>query len=134
MDRKANTKNTLQFVALPNGEVPQTAFLHSQSQGWHGVASPEVSEFEVASMKLLTSPPSSEVKIQPKYQRLLDEFPEILEPSFNELSTKHGVTHKIQVNPEMPPCRAKVRPLMPNSEKAVKGKEASAKPEGKKSQ
>ena len=78
----------------------------------------------MASMKLLTSPSSSESKIQPKYQKLLAEFPEILEPSFNELSTKHGVTHKIQVNPEMPPCRAKVRPLMPNSEKAVKGKEA----------
>ena len=52
----------------------------------------------------------------------MDQFPEILEPSFNDLATKHGVTHKIHT--VGPPSKSKVRPLMENSEKAIKGKEA----------
>ena len=40
-----------------------------------------------------------------------------------DLSTKHGVTHKIPTG-NASPVKAKMRPLMPNSIKAIKGKEA----------
>ena len=40
------------------------------------------------------------------------------------MSSKHGVTHTINIEPGAKPCKAKVRPLLANSEKAIKGKEA----------
>ena len=79
--------------------------------------------FEIASMKALQTTASTDVEtIQPKYQRLLDKFPEILEPNFKDLLSKHGVKH--QIITQGPPCRAKLRPFMANSDKAIKGKEA----------
>ena len=68
-------------------------------------------------------PDSAVPKLQPKYKKLIDKFPEILQPCFKDLSTKHGVMHKIPTGSN-PPSKCKVRPLMPNSEKAIKGKEA----------
>ena len=118
-DKKAKIKRALKFIALPSGEVPQTSVLLELSKKG---ASPEVSAFEVASMKQLGEEVSV-AKIPAKYRKLIDQFPGILEPSFKDLSTKHGVMHKINTG-SAPPSKAKVRPLLANSEKAIKGKEA----------
>ena len=116
-DRKADIRAQLKCVALPV-DSPQTAMLQDAASGF-----PLESEyFQVAAMKSLPTARSDANPIQPKYQRLLDKFKDIQEPNFNDLSTKHGVTHKIPTNG--PPFKAKLRPLMPNSEKAIKGKEA----------
>ena len=47
----------------------------------------------------------------------------MLTPSFKELSTAHNVTHRIPTG-NSSPVKAKLRPLLPGSDKAVKGKEA----------
>ena len=116
IDKKSKSKQALRFIAIPAGSS-----VHSSVQVQSPVSS-EVSAFEVASMKAL-GPDEPETKIPPKYQKLINQFPGILEPSFKDLSTKHGVTHKINTGSN-PPSKAKVRPLLANSEKAIKGKEA----------
>ena len=129
-DRKANITAPLKFVTVP-AEAMQTAALYDSvvpENSW----SREIEAFEIASMKLLSSPSMSETpevsavkpetELQGKYKKLLAKFPGITEPKFSDLSLKHGVVHKIITNG--PPCTSKVRPLMANSEKARKGKEA----------
>ena len=74
-------------------------------------------------MKAMGSEEDEEVLVSPKYQKLLDKYPEVLNPSFNDLATKHGVKHRIRTG-DSQPFKSKPRPLMANSEKAIKGKEA----------
>ena len=105
------------------GSVPQTAVYHdsSSSLSWR---SPSTTAFEVASMKSLKGKEEDKKEIiDAKYQRLINKYPEILTPSFNDLSTKHGVTHRIRTG-DSQPFKSKPRPLLANSEKAIKGKEA----------
>ena len=116
-DRKAKIKSTLKCVTVPSGSNRYSSVFDV-----HQSSFPEIEAFEVAAMKSLSPEPSTVSEVQPKYKKLIEEFPTILEPSFQDLSSKHGIKHKIVT--EGPPCRAKVRPLMANSEKAIKGKEA----------
>ena len=51
------------------------------------------------------------------------KYPRILEQDFREGITEAKVTHRINTNEEKP-CRAKVRRLLPGSEKEIKAKEA----------
>ena len=89
-DRKANIKSTLKCVSMPVDSL-QTAYVQSLRQSYNIPNKAEA--FEVASMKLLAE--NNKVnEINPKYQQLINKFPEILKPSFQELSTKHGVTQK----------------------------------------
>ena len=114
-DKRAKIRATLKCVAIPSHSR-----IHSLVNAT--VDSTGAEAFEVASMRLLTGDEVTKTDIQPKYQKLLNEFPEILEPSFKDLSTKHGVLHTIPTTGK--PCKAKLRPLMANSEKAIKGKQA----------
>ena len=120
VDKKANIRATLKCIAVPSDRLQAAAVKDIQSM----YSSAEAVAFEVASMKMLSPEDKAEVsKLQGKYQRLIEKFPGILQPCFKDLSTKHGVTHKIPTG-NNPPSKCKVRPLMPNSEKAIKGKEA----------
>ena len=83
VDSKARIKAPVKFVALPAsqqmallGELPAENSSGAEVQNF-------VTEFEVASMKLLDKEkePEKPIKIQPKYQKLLDEFPEVLTPT-----------------------------------------------------
>ena len=56
------------------------------------------------------------------YLNILKEFPGITEPDFRK-TPPHGVIHEIHTGKNKP-CRAKVRPLMPNSPRAVQGEKA----------
>lgn len=125
-DRKADIKQALKYVTLPAGTIPQTAFIHDRNQPSIPVRNHKAEAFEVASMKMLKTvePEQNADHIQPKYKRLIEKYPKILEPSFNDLSTKHGVSHRIDLKPGSKPCKAKLRPLMADSEKAIKGKQA----------
>ena len=119
-DRKANTRTTLKCVTVPlNSNRYSAVYSVKADQNFF----PEVEAFEVAAMKSLTvEQPQDSEKINPKYMKLIQEFPGVTEPNFKDLSSKHGVKHKIVTSG--PPCKAKVRPLMANSEKAIKGKAA----------
>ena len=59
--------------------------------------------------------------VPPAYRTLFNQFPGILSPTF-QTNPSHGV-HHIKTG-QAPPCRAKVRPLMPGSPKEIKGKAA----------
>ena len=125
-DKKADIKAPLKFITYKSGSVPQTALLQDAEKvlSWSRRQS-QIEEFEIASMKQLEprAPESSKAnKINPKYMRLIEKYPDILKPSFKELSTKHGVMHSIETTG--PPVKCKPRPLLANSEKALKGKEA----------
>ena len=122
-DKRSKIKQPLKFVTVPPTLLQTSAVISTGQESRN--TNPDVAAFEVASMKLLGAEFESDKKekIQPKYLKLIDQFPGILTPSFKDLSTKHGVTHKIQTG-SAPPSKARVRPLLANSEKAIKGKEA----------
>ena len=58
--------------------------------------------------------------IPTEFKALLDEYPDIQKLDFHADTPKHGVTHNIDTG-NNPPCTAKLRPLLPNSPKALKG-------------
>ena len=62
--------------------------------------------------------------IPPEYQALLDKFPDILKVNFKEEHTKNGVVHRINIKKNSKPVKAKLRQLLPGSQKAIKAKEA----------
>ena len=55
------------------------------------------------------------------YKDLLAKFPRILEQDFREGDSESKIIHRINTNDERP-CRAKVRRLLPGSEKETKAK------------
>ena len=57
---------------------------------------------------------------RPEYKKLLDDHPNLLKPTFRADQPKHGVVHHIDTG-QSKPCKAKVRPLMAGSPKAVEG-------------
>ena len=56
------------------------------------------------------------------YRALIEKYPQILTPTFQQTPT-HGIEHHIDTG-NSSPCHAKVRPLMPGSPKEQKGKAA----------
>ena len=61
-------------------------------------------------------------KIPHPYQAIIDDHPTILTVDF-KIQPKHGVVHDIDTG-ENKPCRAKPRPLLPNSPKFLAGKQS----------
>ena len=70
-DKRSKIKAPMKCVALP-AEFPQTSAFRTRDSAW---CSSEA--FEVAAMKLLPTQGPDANPIQPKYQRLLDKFPDI---------------------------------------------------------
>ena len=122
VDKKADIRQPLKFVTVPT-DLQQNAGVHKFSELFRRPSS-GAEAFEVASMKTIDKADKEPVEEVPgEVQNLINMYPNLLEPSFNDLSTKHGVTHKINTG-SATPTKCKVRPLMANSEKAIKGKEA----------
>ena len=90
------------------------------------VASSEAVQWELFSaecaLSLQSEPEKKEVH-EEKYLKLIQKYPSILKPNFKEVNPKLGIKHVIDTGEE-PPCKAKTRPLLPGSEKEVKGKKA----------
>ena len=59
----------------------------------------------------------------PEYRDLVMSHPALLSPSFQKGTPIHSVYHRIDTA-EYPPAKAKRRPIIADSEKARKGKEA----------
>ena len=65
---------------------------------------------QIAAVEALEHPEKKEErKIDPKYQKLLDKFPDILKVNFNDNSSKNGVIHRINIKKDAKPCKAKLR-------------------------
>ena len=82
--------------------------------------------FQIASMQELGESNNEEnANSVPEgpYQDLIKKFPELLKPNFKTETPKNKISHRIHTGSH-PPCRAKARPLLPDSPKAVEGKKA----------
>ena len=60
--------------------------------------------------------------IPAKVQILLDTYPDILKVNFTK-QPKHNIVHEIDTGTN-PPCRARMRPILPNTPKYEEGKKA----------
>ena len=96
-------------------------------------------EFQVACMKLLDSKSkgqndksdqSNKKSIEEQlamhgdeYVKMIKAHPQLLNPDFKKGEPTHGVYHKIETSDNIP-CKTKRRPIVLDSEKARKGKEA----------
>ena len=141
-DKRADIKERLQIVTVPV-DIPRahhTAVMSADKVGQVGpsptvplkvsAVNAEQAAFELACMKALGDKESVEerrkveekIKIHdPEYQQMIKQHPELLNPTFTK-DPSHGVFHRIETSG--PPCKSKRRPIIANSEKAQKGKEA----------
>ena len=55
-----------------------------------------------------------------RYREILNKYPDSLKTNFKATEVNHCVVHKIETGSNEP-CRAKVRPLLKGSPKAIKG-------------
>ena len=134
-DPKAKISQILNFKSMPHEdsmgqaslrldiESGSDSFTQHDSLVAHDVFS---LQYSVASMKALT-PEAEQVNDLGKlpdspYKELLKKYPEVLKVSFKEESSKTGILHRIHTTG--PPCRGKMRRLLPGSPKAIEAKKA----------
>ena len=139
MDKKAKIKAPVKIVTVPT-DITRTHHIEPVSvmpdcslpRGSGPWPTPDNQSilFEVACMKQLdaevtpTKPAEEALKLhEPKYAAMVKSHPELLEPSFQKGNPTHGVWHKMHTA-DHAPCKSKRRPIIADSIKAQKGKEA----------
>ena len=124
-DSRSQIKTRLRYIPLPHGQVPRASSITPESTNSPGQVSPDSPEAQVFYAACVAALGKEEkVKIEPKYEDLINKFPGLLTPSFQDNSTKHNILHKIKIKDGAIPSKAKVRRLMPGSPREVKGKKA----------
>ena len=134
-DRKAQITAPLDITPNARGKWPNLAgyrLVHwsdSKSvQGWRNfMAVPAISAVKYNSFQQYSQLQAAEanketveIPIPAEYKQLLAKYPDITKCDFMAKTVKHGVIHHIDTGSN-PPCRAKVRQLMPGSPKAIQG-------------
>ena len=138
-DKKADISVPLVFKAMPHTEsreIDKLFVLSSPERIPATQVRPDARFFEVACMMQLAGVEDPDIILEKEdinkipdspYKDILKRYPDLLVQSFSEEFTKNGVTHRIRLKEDQvgrPPCRAKVRRLLPGSEKERKAKEA----------
>ena len=147
-DKKAQTKTLLSFITVPQS-TQRVAYLQPGEatpistsdlpESWLKPKLPvsrlsnEEIEFQVACIKKLEkvaekSSDSDQNKgvsglsqHDAEYVKMIQQFPQLLEPTFSKATPVHGVWHRIDTG-HHPPSRAKRRPLIANAAKAAEGR------------
>ena len=126
VDRKAQTETLLKFKSMPYHKSSSHRKLAKVD------APPESSGHEtmrlLAELAAIEALGVDEETIQSlpdsPYKAIVDKYPDLLKLRFDEEYTKNGVVHRIEINPDAKPVKAKPRRLLPGSPKAIKAKEA----------
>ena len=71
-------------------------------------------------MLLWTNKAKKNCSVPSAYMKIINKFPDLLKPKFKKELPRHQVVHEIDTASHAP-CTAKVRPLLKNSPKAIKG-------------
>ena len=142
-DRKAKISQVLKFKSVPflrsveaSGLALFKSNLTPSLEGTPTVSAAEIVQesealvfqklFQIAAMQELGEANESEnVESVPEgpYKELIERFPDLLKPNFKTENPKNKISHRIRTG-DHPPCRAKPRPMLPGSPKAVEGKKA----------
>ena len=122
-DKKAKISADLEFRALPHTKSQSVAKLRVCGVGDVSGISPEQHSFETFAMQQLAAEKHEDIsendieKVpEGPFKELLKKYPDVLKLSFKAEHSKNGVLHRIQTG-DHPPCTAKVRKLLPGSEK-----------------
>ena len=127
-DRVAKIRDTLKFSAIPHQSCPSTKGIEVWTETCEesDLSCPvlESISFQIESVKALQSENEEElIKIEKKFQDLINEFPELLQENFKDKPNKQGIKHFIDTGTH-PPTKAKTRKLMPGSPREIDGKKA----------
>ena len=111
------------ILTIPHGWSPRFEAVESRGR-FHDHMEADFQAFSQKCVAAISPGPEKEEReIHPeKYLKLLQKYEDILKPNFSEAKTKHGIEHSIITSG--PPCKAKARPLLPGSPKAIEGKKA----------
>lgn len=120
-DRKSQTRTLLQFIKIPKQTLPRACAVKVVASSSLSHHNSPWQAFQAAAVDSITAQNPLPNTIPPKYQQLINKYPEILTPDFTKV--KHNVVHAIDTS-DNTPIRTKVRPLLPGSPKAVAGKAA----------
>ena len=120
-DRVSKSSTILEYITVPHNSVPRTKRADITEESM--THQTDEIFFQVNAIKSLNTEEIIATHSS-EYQELLHKYKGVLTPNFNEEVTKHGIEHRIITNNKSPPCRAKLRPLLPGSPKAVKGEKA----------
>ena len=125
-DKKAKTSSLLSFKSIPSQKSDNHKSLSVLNTVKYTRSKEDTLKLihQVAAMQEL-SVVKEDIESVPEgpYKDLLSKYPRILEQNFSE-KTESNITHRIKIKEGEKPCRAKVRRLLPGSEKEKKAKEA----------
>ena len=132
-DKKAKISSVLEFKPIPveHSALMKNLSLITDSDPPEMLVhdNPEIILGEVAAMDALdgddTIVHDENIDILPNspYKELLSRYPGLLKQNFHTEPTKSNIIHRIHT--DGPPIKAKVRRLLPGSDKAIKAKKAS---------
>ena len=123
-DKKAQIRAPLQYAAIPHQSSPSMRSIEVINIDQESDSPVNNVAFQIASVQALEKENDQELnKIDPRYQEMIQRFPDLLKANFTDEPNKQGVTHMIRTDGS-PPCRAKPRKLMPGSPREVEGKKA----------
>ena len=128
-DKKAQVSSVLKFKSLPYNKSIQHKNLSVLSRHTSRI-DPEHLVFQLAAIEQLTEEESPIIEEQESidslpdspYKQILARYPDLLKQTFHEDLPKNGITHRINTNG--PPCRSRVRRLLPGSPKAKAAEES----------
>ena len=136
-DKKAQIKEILQMVTVPKDtqRLHYLSTANSESSDSNPELKPPVRDgrkefFELACMKELAKDqlkPDADTEVSlskhpKKYADLIRKYPPLLKFRVTKEVPPHGVFHRIDTPEGVPPCKAKRRPMIANSEKVKEGK------------
>ena len=122
-DKIAKIRAPLQYVAVAHHSSPSIQSVQTVAES--EVALPFIDSiiFQIAAIKSLKEENEEELlKIDPKFQVIINKYPDLLQANFKE-PNKQGISHYIDTGTSAP-CKAKPRRLMPGSPREVGGKKA----------
>ena len=137
VDKKAQIRSRLKIVTVPTSltrahHVEPVSVDPKVLPGAEQVARRQSNQstfFEVSCIKKLETEKPVKLTTEqalsqhsPEYRKMIETYPELLEPTFKKGKPAHGVYHRIETG-DQPPAKSKRRPIIADSEKAKKGKE-----------
>ena len=119
-DRKAAIRTETKLSHF-NPDMAQISLITDTVQDHGKDGSKFFRNFQEYSQKqsVLANKQARKTPIPPRYRELLDKYPSLLKTDFTT-EARHKIRHHIDTG-ENKPCRAKMRPIMPGSPKAVEG-------------
>ena len=128
IDKRAKIKQVLKYKAIPVSQPRKLSKLDPASTSEETPVTSHAFAFETACMAALEEELDTvindlETMPESEFKDLIKKYPDILKLNFDTEDPKNGIIHKIDTA-NHPPCKSRVRKLLPGSQKEIEGEKA----------